>query len=75
MHNNIVGYFMLSEILSIWETFYMKFWCALFCLVSEAPVAAPPPKKYQSYNSNYKTDEDKKEEVHIYVHKIETLNL
>ena len=33
------------------------------CPVSEAPVAASPPKKYQSYNSNYKTDEEKKEEV------------
>jgi coronin-7 len=31
--------------------------------LSEAPVAAPPPKKYQSYNSNYKTDEEKKEEL------------
>ena len=30
--------------------------------VSEAPKAAPP-KKYQSYNPNYKTDEEKKEEV------------
>ena len=24
---------------------------------------AAPPKKYQSYNPNYKTDEEKKEEV------------
>ena len=31
--------------------------------VSEAPKVAAPPKKYQSYNPNYKTDEEKKEEV------------
>ena len=31
--------------------------------VSEAPKMAAPPKKYQSYNPNYKTDEEKKEEV------------
>ena len=35
----------------------------LYITVSEAPKVAPPPKKYQSYNSNYKTDEEKKEEV------------
>ena len=31
--------------------------------VSEAPKAAPAPKKYQSYNPDFKTDEEKKEEV------------
>ena len=31
--------------------------------VSEAPKVAAAPKKYQSYNPNFKTDEDKKEEV------------
>ena len=32
--------------------------------VSEAPVQAPKPQKYDSYNpETYKTDEQKKEEV------------
>ncbi len=32
--------------------------------VSEAPVEAPKPKKYDSYNpETYKTDEQKKEEL------------
>ena len=32
--------------------------------VSEAPVEAPKPKKYESYNAaTYKTDEEKKEEL------------
>jgi coronin-7 len=31
--------------------------------LSEAPKAAPATKKYQSYSSNYKTDEEKKEEL------------
>lgn len=31
--------------------------------LSEAPKVAAPPKKYQSYNPNYKTDEEKKEEL------------
>ena len=33
------------------------------CAVSEAPKLAPAPKKFQSYNPNFKTDEEKKEEV------------
>ena len=37
----------------------------VYLSVSEAPKTAPAPKKYQSYNSNYKTDEEKKEEVYI----------
>ena len=33
-------------------------------IVSEAPVEAPKPKKYESYNAaTYKTDEEKKEEL------------
>ena len=44
-------------------TSLLVYMCLLFSAVSEAPVAAPPPKKYQSYNPNYKTDEEKKEEV------------
>ena len=32
--------------------------------MSEAPVEAPKPKKYESYNAaTYKTDEEKKEEL------------
>ncbi|CAI8046122.1 Coronin-7 [Geodia barretti] len=31
--------------------------------LSEAPKAAPAPKKYQSYNPDFKTDEEKKEEL------------
>ena len=31
--------------------------------VSDAPKAASAPKKYQSYNPNFKTDEERKEEV------------
>ena len=31
--------------------------------MSEAPKLAPAPKKFQSYNPNFKTDEEKKEEV------------
>ena len=37
--------------------------CRTYISVSEAPKVAAPPKKYQSYNPNYKTDEEKKEEV------------
>jgi len=35
----------------------------LLLSVSEAPRAAPAAKKFPSYNPQYKTDEEKKEEV------------
>ena len=34
--------------------------------VSEAPRVTQAPKKYQSYNPDFKTDEEKKEEVCIH---------
>lgn len=37
--------------------------CDLSFPVSEAPKEAPAAKKFASYNPNYKTDEEKKEEV------------
>ena len=42
--------------LAVFSVFYLS--------VSEAPVQAPKPQKYDSYNpETYKTDEQKKEEV------------
>lgn len=43
--------------------FFFAFFC--FVTVSEAPVVVVTKKKYESFNPNEKTDQEKKEEVRL----------
>lgn len=46
----------------------------LLLSVSEAPRAAPAAKKFPSYNPQYKTDEEKKEEVRDVIESLQSLS-
>ena len=39
--------------------------CVCVCTVSEAPPTAQATKRFQSYNPKFKTDQEKKDEVHV----------